>query len=357
MSSAPAAQAREADYAVQGVTCAACIGVIEGAVTALPGSPSARLNYATRRLRVSWTDEAFEPARIGEALKARGYVARPFEMGALEREDAAQMQFLLRCLAVAGFAAMNIMLLSVSVWAGEATSIDAATRDLFHWISALIALPAAAYAGRPFFFSAARALRARSLNMDVPISLGVTVALAMSVAETARGAAHAYFDSALMLLFFLLLGRTLDAAMRRRTRSVAANLASPARGHGDADAPRRRPDGDAGLGAESRATASMCAPATGCPPTGASRSAPPTSTTASSPARRGAATSRRARWSMPARSTSPPRWRWRSPPRARARCSTRSSGCWRTRPPRSRVTSASPTAFRASMRRSCTRRR
>jgi Cu2+-exporting ATPase len=217
---------REVDFAVQGITCAACIGVIEGAVAALPGSPSARLNYATRRLRVSWTDEAFEPAGIAAALKAHGYVARPFEMGALEREDAAQMQRLLRCLAVAGFAAANVMLLSVSVWAGEATSIDPATRDLFHWLSALIALPAAAYAGRPFFFSAGRALRARSLNMDVPISLGVTVALAMSVAETARGAEHAYFDSALMLLFFLLLGRTLDAAMRRRTRSVAANLAS-----------------------------------------------------------------------------------------------------------------------------------
>ena len=226
MSGAPAAAAREVDFAVQGITCAACIGIIEGAVAALPGAPSARLNYATRRLRVSWNDEAFEPAKVGERLKALGYVARPFEMGAQEREEAAQMQFLLRCLAVAGFAAANVMLLSVSVWAGEATGIDPATRDMFHWISALIALPAAAYAGRPFFFSAFRALGARSLNMDVPISLGVTLALAMSAVETARGASHAYFDGALMLLSFLLLGRTLDAAMRRRTRGVAANLAS-----------------------------------------------------------------------------------------------------------------------------------
>ena len=223
MSEAPR---READFAVQGITCAACIGQIEGAVAALPGGATARLNYATRRLRVGWLDERFEPSSIAPALAALGYVARPFEMGATEREEAAQMQFLLRCLAVAGFAAMNVMLLSVSVWAGEATSIDDATRDLFHWISALIALPAAAYAGRPFFQSALRALRARSLNMDVPISLGVALALGMSVIETARSAEHAYFDSALMLLFFLLLGRVLDAAMRRKTRGVAANLAS-----------------------------------------------------------------------------------------------------------------------------------
>ena len=100
------------------------------------------------------------------------------------------------------------------------------TRDFFHWLSALIALPAAAYAGQPFFRSALRAMRARQLNMDVPISLGVILALGMSVVETANHAEHAYFDSAIMLLFFLLCGRYLDHAMRRKTRAVAGNLAA-----------------------------------------------------------------------------------------------------------------------------------
>ncbi len=100
------------------------------------------------------------------------------------------------------------------------------TRDFFHWLSALIALPAGAYAGQPFFQSAWRAIRARALNMDVPISLGVIVALGMSLVETANHAQHAYFDSATMLLFFLLCGRTLDHAMRRKTRAVAGNLAA-----------------------------------------------------------------------------------------------------------------------------------
>ena len=121
---------------------------------------------------------------------------------------------------------MNIMLLSVSVWSGNATDITPETRDFFHWASALIALPAAAYAGRPFFLSAWRSLRARALNMDVPISLGVILALAMSVVETAHHAKDAYYNSAIMLLFFLLVGRTLDHAMRRKTRAVAGNLAA-----------------------------------------------------------------------------------------------------------------------------------
>ena len=143
-----------------------------------------------------------------------------------EQEEAAEARRLTRCLAVAGFAAMNIMLLSVSVWSGNATDITPETRDFFHWASALIALPAAAYAGRPFFLSAWRGLRARALNMDVPISLGVILALAMSVMETANHAKDAYYNSAIMLLFFLLVGRALDHAMRRKTRAVAGNLAA-----------------------------------------------------------------------------------------------------------------------------------
>jgi len=220
---APAQQSEHSlDFAVQGVNCAGCLGKIERAVTALPGAPAARVNFATRRLRVSWRGEAFDAKQIEPTLEALGYRARPFEIGAAEQAEAAEMKVLLRCLAVAGFAAMNVMLLSVSIWAGS----DAATRDLFHWLSALIALPASAYAGRPFFRSAWRALKARSVNMDVPISLGLVLALGLSLFETAHGGEHAYFDSALMLMFFLLLGRTLEAAMRRKTRGVAANLAS-----------------------------------------------------------------------------------------------------------------------------------
>jgi Cu2+-exporting ATPase len=216
----------EMDFAVQGITCAACIGKIEREVTRLPGSPEARLNYTTNRLRVTWREDAFRPGEVPRALAPLGYRARPFDLGAVASEDAAQMKRLIRCLAVAGFAAMNVMLLSVSVWAGNVSDIDPETRDLFHWVSALIALPAAIFAGQPFFSSAASALRSRQMNMDVPISVGIVLALGMSVVETARHAAHAYFDSALMLLFFLLIGRALDQGMRRKTRSIANNLAS-----------------------------------------------------------------------------------------------------------------------------------
>ena len=210
--------------AIDGIDCAACIGEIENGVKALPGVVRARLNYSTHRLTVAWSDGA-APDRVVGQLEALGYRAHPFA-GRAEESEARHARWLLRCLGVAGFAAMNIMLLSVSVWSGNVTDITPETRDFFHWISALIALPAAAYAGQPFFQSAVRAIRSGRLNMDVPITIGVTLALGMSVLETAMSQPHAYFDSAIMLLFFLLAGRYLDHEARRRTRATAGNIAA-----------------------------------------------------------------------------------------------------------------------------------
>ena len=212
--------------AVDGVGCAGCIRKIEGGLSKLPGIVHARLNFTQRRLSVDWLDDEIDAGKIIQTIEDIGYHAHPFAPERVEADDAREAKWLLRCLGVAGFAAMNVMLLSISVWSGNVSDMTQETRDLFHWLSALIALPAAAYAGQPFFQSAWRGLRARALNMDVPITVGVTLALALSIYETATHAVHAYFDSALMLLFFLLCGRYLDLAMRRKTRLFAGNLAS-----------------------------------------------------------------------------------------------------------------------------------
>jgi len=214
------------DLAVDGVACAGCIRKIENGLKQVPGIVDARLNFTNRRLAVDWHNGMLDPGDVIRALDRIGYRASPFEPERVETDEARHARWLMKCLAVAGFAAVNVMLLSVSVWSGNVTDMTAETRDFFHWLSALIALPAVAYAGQPFFRSAMRSIRARQLNMDVPISLGVLLAAGVSVVETLGHAEHAYFDSSVMLLFFLLCGRFLDHAMRRKTRAVAGNLAA-----------------------------------------------------------------------------------------------------------------------------------
>jgi Cu2+-exporting ATPase len=213
------------DLAVEGVSCAGCMSKIERGLSALPDVTLARVNLTDRRVALEWKQGALDPARFIDRLAELGYKAYPFEPVHAEALETEQASFLLRCLGVAAFAAMNVMMLSVPVWSGN-TDMIPEQRDFFHWLSALIALPAAAYAGQPFFRSAWRSLRARSTNMDVPISIGIVLALAMSVTETINHAEHAYFDAALMLITFLVAGRYLDQSMRRKTRAVAGNLAA-----------------------------------------------------------------------------------------------------------------------------------
>lgn len=220
---APAAPLQCTAFAVENMHCGGCIAPVEDSVIAIPGVRSARANLTARRVVADYDARRVTPDLIIAALEAIGYRAAELS-GTGVNDAAARDADLTRRLGVAGFAAMNIMLLSVSVWSGAGGDMERSIQTLFHWLSALIALPAVAYSGQPFFRSAATALKALRLNMDVPISLGVILATAMSLFQTMRGNDQVYFDAAVTLLAFLLIGRLLDQQMRTRASGAAANL-------------------------------------------------------------------------------------------------------------------------------------
>ncbi|RYD93059.1 MAG: cation-translocating P-type ATPase, partial [Sphingomonadales bacterium] len=155
---------RQTDLSVPGIHCGGCIQRLEAALGTLPGVTHARANLSTRRVSIVWRSDAAPPP-LRETLAALGYEGH-LQDGAPDRKDRTLTQ-LIRALAVAGFAAANIMALSVSVWSGAVGD----TRDLFHWLSAAIALPTLLYSGRVFFVSAWTSLRHGRANMDVPISI------------------------------------------------------------------------------------------------------------------------------------------------------------------------------------------
>ncbi|MGD1923027.1 MAG: heavy metal translocating P-type ATPase [Paracoccaceae bacterium] len=208
------------DLLIPSLSCAGCMRKVEGKLVDAVGVLSARVNLTNRRVAVRFDPALTDAEVLIDMLGKIGYPARP--LSRTDRNDpmAKQSRELLLRVGVSGFAAMNVMLLSIGVWSGA----DAAMRDLLHWASALIALPAMAYAGTPFFTSAWRALRAGSLNMDVPISLAIFLSAGNSVFETAMSGQHAYFDAGIMLIFFLLVGRYIEQMTRARARSSASEL-------------------------------------------------------------------------------------------------------------------------------------
>ncbi len=228
---APLAEAIAADADQQDTTaalmlslptihCAACISAVERALNAYPGVEEARVNLTLKRASVQ-ADAAITAEDLTKALADIGYEAHELDAAALgtTATDRGGRDLLMR-LAVAGFASMNVMLLSVAVWSGA----EAATRDMFHWISAAIAIPAVGFAAQPFFRNAWAALSKGRMNMDVPIALAILLALGTSLYETAHSGEHAYFDAALTLTFFLLAGRYLDYRTRAVARSAAEEL-------------------------------------------------------------------------------------------------------------------------------------
>ncbi|MFK7835008.1 MAG: heavy metal translocating P-type ATPase [Sulfitobacter sp.] len=204
-----------------GIHCAGCIATVERGLLAREDVYNARVNLNRKQVQITLSSMT-PPEAVMDYLAGLGIEARLLDRDALGQTGDAAGRALLLKIAIAGFAMMNVMLMSVAVWSGAGD----ATRTLFHWISAAITLPAVAYAGQPFFRNAWTALRVGRLNMDVPISLALILASGMSLYETAAGGHEAYFDAALSLTFFLLCGRYLDHRCRSSARSAARELAA-----------------------------------------------------------------------------------------------------------------------------------
>jgi Cu2+-exporting ATPase len=202
--------------------CAACISTVEQALAATPGVQSSRVNLTLKRVSVD-ADAALTADQLIKVLAGVGYEAHELDAGLLSAtETDRQGRDLLMRLGVAFFSMMNVMLLSVAVWSGA----DGVTRDLFHWISGAIAIPTVLFSGQPFFRSAWAGVKVGRLGMDFPISLALVLATGISIFETWNSGHHAYFDAAVMLCFFLLLGRYLDHRTRAVARSAAEELAA-----------------------------------------------------------------------------------------------------------------------------------
>ncbi len=224
---APLARARpdgawELELIASGLTCGACVWLVEQALAAEPDVLRARASLSTRRLVIAWRGEAKRANDLAGLVARLGFRVAPFSPACLRATEDAEGRALLRALGIAAFGAMNVMLVSIAVWVG--TDMEPETRHLMHWLAALIGLPTVLVAGMPFYRSAFRAIRAGRVNMDLAISLGVIATTLMSLSETIRNGDYTWFDGATGLLALLLAGRVLDRAMRRRARQAVAEL-------------------------------------------------------------------------------------------------------------------------------------
>lgn len=222
-------------FTLDGVSCAGCVAKIERHIEAQTGVVLARGNISAKRIRLVWDPQAQSPETLIEQIRSLGYDALPF----VAAQSAPKVKSLLPQLGLAGFATMNIMAISISVWAGTATDMGLGSMQFLHWISAALATPVVIYSAAVFYRPSLRALRHGHVTMDTPISIAVIVTYLASLWETFRGTEHVYFDAVSALVFFLLIGRVLEQILKKRSGDAAENLRSLMR----VEARREREDG------------------------------------------------------------------------------------------------------------------
>jgi Cu2+-exporting ATPase len=211
--------------AISGLHCAACIWLIENILNKQPNVIKARVNLSKKRLYLEWQGDKKYGNQLVKSIFEIGYKLYPLDEEIMTKEDQKYNDDLLKALGVAGFGVGNIMLFSVSLWFSNHQNIGNNTRDLLHFASAIIALPVIIYSGRPFFSSALKAIKAKTTNMDFSISVAIILSAIVSLFESFRSRWDIYFDSAVMLIFFLLIGRYLDYKVRRKAFSIATDFA------------------------------------------------------------------------------------------------------------------------------------
>lgn len=218
------AQGQRIELSVNGMSCAACAWLIEHQLQQQTGVVQVQVNSGTARCELVWQNELVTLSQLLEKLAALGYQAAPFVPDQEEQQFKAEMSAYLRRLAVSGIMTMQVMMLAFGLYFGEFTGIEAQYEGYLRWVSLLLTLPVMAFAARPFFASAWRALSSRELNMDVPISLALLYTFIASTYATVLDTGEVYFESVCMFVFLLQLGKFFEFRARKRARDATSNL-------------------------------------------------------------------------------------------------------------------------------------
>ncbi|MCG2635333.1 MAG: heavy metal translocating P-type ATPase [Gammaproteobacteria bacterium] len=216
---------RETTLLLSDVTCAACVWLLERHVGVMPGVSSFSVNLTSGRGHLVWLPDQISLSRVLLELQRIGFVARPYEPGLRAAALARERKSALMRIGVAGFGTMQVMMLAVGEYLAGPGGMDATLAGFFNRVSLLLAGVVLCYAGQPFLTGAWRSLRRGWAVMDLPVAVALVGAYAISFWHVTRGQGPVYFDSVVMFIFFLSLGRYAEAAARRRASAAVERLA------------------------------------------------------------------------------------------------------------------------------------
>ncbi|MBE9563790.1 MAG: cadmium-translocating P-type ATPase [Proteobacteria bacterium] len=214
----------EVSLILEGITCAACVWLNEKHLNALPGVISANINYSNHRARVRWDNTQIQLSEILESISRIGYLAHPYDPEQHQRVLEKERKQQIKRIGLSGVLGMQIMIFAVAMYTGEWWGMEDSFKQSFRWISLALTIPLILFTSNVFFKSAYRDLSNKRVGMDVPISLGISIAFISSLAHTINGSGEVYFDSVAMFTFFLLTARYFEVGTRKQTSEATEAL-------------------------------------------------------------------------------------------------------------------------------------
>lgn len=215
---------KEAILTIDGISCAACAWLIEMQLDKLSGLISINVNATTQRATVKWQDSKLKLSEILLSIENIGYQALPFKANDAEINNKKQSKAFIKRLGISGILMMQIMMIAVGLYFGAFADMAEHNKIYLRWVSFILAIPIIFYGALPFYTGAFRALKAKRLSMDVPVSIAILLAFSASAWATITEQGEVYFESISMFTFLLLIGKFLEFRARSRAAQVSANL-------------------------------------------------------------------------------------------------------------------------------------
>jgi Cu2+-exporting ATPase len=209
---------------LDGLRCAGCVNRVERVLESAPGVVAASVSFATHRALVRFDPGRTDVRALVSAVEDLGYTAIPYDPDALERPARTQAREAQVRLLVAAFLAGNVMLIALALYLADGGGMDLVTRRALRWLAIGLSAPSVFWCARPFWQGAWSGLRRGEIPFDVPVVLGLGVSFAGSIVATVTDTRHVFADSAAMIVFLVLLGRTLERSARGKATGAVERL-------------------------------------------------------------------------------------------------------------------------------------